>query len=123
MPPNPDAGIGPGFAGFLIVVFVFTMAGYWGVFSKAGRPGWMCLIPIYNYYVVLKIGYKPGWWLLLFFVPFVNFIVAILMFVALANSFRKGAGFALGLMFLPFVFFPILAFGDAKYVAAPPLPK
>ena len=57
-------------------------------------------------------------------------MVAIVVCVDLARSFGKGAGFAIGLVFLPFIFDLILAFGDAEYVgpggvpaqAAPPLP-
>jgi hypothetical protein len=33
----------------------------------------------------------------------------------LAKSFRQGTGFAIGLIFLPFIFIPILGFGDASY--------
>jgi len=49
------------------------------------------------------------------FIPFVNFVIAIIMYLAFAEKFGKGAGFAMGLVFLPFIFFPILAFGDAQY--------
>jgi hypothetical protein len=37
----------------------------------------------------------------------------------LAKSFGKGALFTLGLVFLPFIFFPVLAFGDAEYKGLP----
>ena len=49
--------------------------------------------------------------------PFVNFFVLILLTLALAKSFGKGTGFALGMIFFPFVFYPILGFGDATYTA------
>lgn len=39
----------------------------------------------------------------------------IIVSIRIANAFGKGAGFAVGLIFLPFIFFPILAFGDAEY--------
>ncbi len=41
--------------------------------------------------------------------------MAIILTVDLAKSFGKGVGFALGLIFLPFVFFPMLGFGSAEY--------
>jgi hypothetical protein len=88
----------------------------WKVFVKAGRPGWAVLVPIYNTYVFLKIAGKPGWWLIWFFIPLVNIIVGIIATVALAQSFGKGTGFAVGLIFLPVIFIPILAFGEAQYV-------
>jgi hypothetical protein len=101
-----------------LVFGVFMLICMWKIFTKAGQPGWACLIPIYNAYVMLKIAGKPGWWLILMIIPFVNFIVAILAMVGLAKNFGKGGGFAVGLIFLGIIFFPILAFGKAQYVGA-----
>ena len=91
----------------------------WVVFTKAGQPGWAAIIPFYNLYIMLKIANKPGWWLILMFIPIVNLVFMLLLSVALAESFGKGAGFGLGLFFLGFIFFPILAFSDAQYKGAP----
>lgn len=44
-----------------------------------------------------------------------SLILGILFCVRLAKSFKKGIGFTLGLIFLPFIFEMILAFGSAKY--------
>jgi hypothetical protein len=96
-----------------IILMIISM---WKIFVKAGRPGWGCLIPFYNLYLMLEMSGKPAWWLVLFFIPFVNFIAAILLMLAFAKSFGKGGGFAVGLLLLGFIFFPILAFGDAKYI-------
>ena len=97
---------------------ILMIVAMWKVFVKAGRPGWAMLIPIYNTYVFLKIAGKPGWWLIWFFIPIVNIIVAIIATLAFAQSFGKGAGFTVGLIFLPIIFMPILAFGEAQYVGA-----
>ena len=102
-----------------LAVLVLMLAAMWKVFTKAGQPGWACIIPIYNIYILTKIVGKPGWWVLLMFIPVVNFIIAILLSLALADSFGKGTGFAIGLLLLPFVFYPILAFGDAQYQQPP----
>jgi hypothetical protein len=64
---------------------------------------------------MLQIVGKPAWWLLLFLIPVVNVILSILLNFELARSFSKGTGFALGLIFLPMIFLPILAFSDAAY--------
>ena len=106
---------------FLVIelaVIAFMLAAMWKVFTKAGKPGWACLIPIYNAYVLLQIAGKPGWWLVLMFIPVVNLVIAILTIVGLAKNFGKGGGFAAGLILLPFVFYPILGFGESTYVAA-----
>lgn len=104
-----------------LALVVFIIASLWIVFTKAGQPGWAALIPIYNLYVLLKIAGRPGWWLLLYFVPLVSFVIAIIVAIDVAKAFGKGTGFGIGLAFLSFVFYPILAFGDARYQSAPPL--
>ena len=99
---------------YFAFIAVYLVAG-WVVFTKAGEEGWKSLIPIYNLYVLLKIVGRPGWWLILYLIPFVNFVIWIIVSVDLAKSFGKGTGFALGLIFLTPIFYLILAFGDATY--------
>jgi hypothetical protein len=98
-----------------VAIVVFCVAVMWKVFAKAGEPGWACLVPIYNTCVLLKIAGKPMWWFFLLLIPLVNIVIAILAAIGLANKFGKGGGFAVGLIFLPFIFYPILAFGAAEY--------
>ncbi|MFO1482298.1 MAG: DUF5684 domain-containing protein [Verrucomicrobiaceae bacterium] len=100
----------------MLAVFVIVLAAWWKIFTKAGEPGWACLIPIYNIIVGLKIAGKPWWWLFLCIIPVVNFIIGILVCLGLAKNFGKGGGFAVGILLLGFIFIPILAFGDAKFV-------
>ena len=98
-----------------LAIFIFFIVVGWKIFTKAGRPGWACIIPFYNVYVLLKIAGKPGWWLILCLIPLVNFIIAILAALGIAQNFGKGGGFAVGLILLPIIFYPILAFGSATY--------
>ena len=100
-----------------LAVVIVCVAGIWKTFEKAGKPGWACLVPIYNVFVMLQIAGKPAWWLLLFLIPFVNLIVAIIVMIEIARRFGKGPGFGIGLAFLGFIFFPILGFGSAQYSA------
>ena len=113
---NPFATIAGVF--FLTVAFalvVTVITGMWKTFVKAGQPGWGVLIPIYNAYLLTKIAGKPGWWVLLLFIPLVNIVINAIVSIGVAENFRKGAGFGIGLLFLPFLFYPILGFGDAAY--------
>lgn len=120
--PNPVVGAICGIVGLLIAVIL--IAALWKVFSKAGQPGWAAIIPIYNCYILCKVAGRPGWWVILMLIPFVNFIIAIILCIDVAKNFGKGVGFGLGLAFLGFIFFPILGFGSATYQGggAPPLP-
>lgn len=61
---------------FSIVFYVLTIIATWRILKKAGQPGWKCLIPIYNVYMLYKIVGMPGWfWGLLL----VNILLIIVM--------------------------------------------
>jgi len=109
------AGIGMGIMICYLAVLLLIIIGMWKVFEKAGKPGWAAIIPIYNLVVLLEIVGKPIWWIILMLIPLVNLIVYIIVLIELAKRFGKGIGFALGLLFLPFIFFPVLGFGSAQY--------
>jgi hypothetical protein len=98
-----------------VALIVLSIAGLWGVFTKAGKPGWASLIPIYNAIVLLQVIGKPWWWVLLLLIPCVGLFMWILMSVELAKVFGKGIGYTIGLILLGFMFLLLLGFGDAKY--------
>jgi len=110
----------PSALGLLIglAFFVVILAAMWKIYTKAGEPGWAVIVPFYNFIVLLRIIGKPWWWLLLCFIPFVNFVMLILIYVGLAKSFGKGVGFGIGLILLSPIFIPILGFGSAQYQGA-----
>jgi len=99
-----------------VAVILLMIVSMWKIFTKAGKPGWACIIPIYNIIVLLEIVGKPWWWLLLMLIPFVNFVIMIWMLNLLSKSFGHDVGFTLGLIFLGFIFLPVLGLGESKYV-------
>jgi hypothetical protein len=101
-----------------LAILVAVVGGTWLTFSKAGEPGWAAIVPIYNVYVMIEIGGNEWWYLLLLLVPVVNVFVTAKISIDLAKSFGRGVLFGLGLWLLPFVFFPVLGFGDARYRGA-----
>jgi len=40
----------------ILAISVVFIVGMWRVFTRAGQPGWVCIIPIYNLYVLLQIA-------------------------------------------------------------------
>ena len=98
-----------------LLVAVLLIVALWKIFTKAGQPGWASLIPIYNIYIWCKIVGRPGWWVILMLISFVNFIIAIILCIDPAKSFGNGVGFGVGLAFLGIIFFPVLGFGSAQY--------
>ena len=112
---------GSAFAGLFgaliwLALMVVMIAAMWRLYTKAGEPGWAAIIPIYNVIVLLKIIGRPAWWVVLLFIPLVNFVITIMMYDGLAKSFGKGIGFTIGLIFLGPIFLLILGFGSARYV-------
>jgi hypothetical protein len=101
----------------LFIVTIIVIIGQWKIYTKAGKPGWACIIPIYNIIVMLEIVGKPIWWLFLLLIPCANIIIGIWIINLLSKSFGQGAGFTIGLIFLPFIFYPILGFGNFAYVS------
>lgn len=100
----------------ILVLTIVILVGYWKMFTKAGKPGWAIIVPIYNVIVLLQIVGRPLWWIILLLIPFVNFIVAIIVLNDLSKSFGKGIAYTLGLLFLSPIFIPLLGFGDARYI-------
>lgn len=98
-----------------LVVSLFLTICLWRILSKAGLPGFGAIVPIWNAILLCKAAGKPAWWFLLLCIPGVQFIIGIILCIGLAKQFGKGTGFGLGLSFLSFIFFPILAFGGAQY--------
>ena len=109
------------FGGVMMIVFlaiaVVFLVGLWKVFVKAGQPGWACLVPFYNAYILLKIAGRPGWWLILFLIPLVNIAVALVVAIDVAKAFGQGAGFGIVLLFLlGGIGYLVLGFGNYRYV-------
>jgi hypothetical protein len=100
---------------FSLAFFGLMLASFWQIFIKAGREGWEGLVPIYNIYLFIQLVGKPGWWIFLLLIPVVNLVIIVLISLEVAKCFGKPAPFAIGLLLLPFVFYPILAFTDAEY--------
>jgi hypothetical protein len=95
---------------------IFIIIAHWRVYEKAGQPGWACIIPIYNIYIMTKIVGKPSWWVLMMFIPGINIVFIIWLTNMISKSFGKDEGFTIGLLLLGIIFWPILGYGDAVYL-------
>lgn len=106
-----------GTASLMILAFILLLlVSMWRVYERAGEPGWAILVPIYNTYVLTRIGRVSGWWVLAMFVPLLNIVALFVVSIGVAERFNRGAGFGIGLVFLPFIFYPMLAWGDEQPV-------
>ncbi|MES2622805.1 MAG: DUF5684 domain-containing protein [Patescibacteria group bacterium] len=124
----PNIGLMVGTVGLIFaLIILINIIAFWKIFTKAGKPGWASIIPVYNMVVMLEIAKKPIWWVILMFIPVVNVVVGIVLTIELAKAFGKEVGFTIGLVILPIIFFPIMAFDDSKYIygdtpEVPPMP-
>lgn len=109
-------GISSSSATFFFITSIIAFAGLWKMFEKAGKPGWAAIIPIYNIIIILEIIGKPMIWLLWLIIPCVNIVFFVWMFNLLVKSFGKSEGYTVGVLILPYVFYPIIGFGDSRYL-------
>jgi hypothetical protein len=100
----------------LVAFLVLMIASMWKIFTKAGQPGWAAIIPIYNALVFMEIIGKPWWWIFFWTIPSLNIIWVIWAWNLMVKSFGKEEGFTIGVIFLWFIFIPILGFGDSQYI-------
>ena len=96
-------------------VFALIAAGAWKICAKTGRPGWTVLVPFYNMWVLVEVVGKEPLWFILLFVPCVNVVIIIMLYMELAKCFGKDPIYGLGLYFLMPIFVPMLGFGSARY--------
>lgn len=99
-----------------LIVSVITLVGLWKTFTKAGKPGWAAIVPIYNLITMLEIAGRPVWWIVLTFIPFANLYVHIQLALDIAKSYGKTGGFGALLIFFPVIGYLILGFGKDQYV-------
>lgn len=136
-----------GLAAGLIVLFVILgiialaaaivyLIGAMKILKKAGKPSWGAWVPGYDSVLLCEVaGIDPRWVLIVVYssvasiIPIIGWLAtaaaliyfAILLNVSLARAFGKSDGFAVGLILLPVVFYPILGFGSAKYGKVNPM--
>jgi len=120
--PSGTASSGPSAGAWIayLVVYVLAVVALWRVFEKAGRPGWASIIPVYNVYNLVKIAGRPGWWTILFFLPFINIIISIVVGIEVGKHFGHGTAFGVILLGLLGIGYFIVGFGSDKY--SPTLP-
>lgn len=101
---------------FFGILFLVIFVIQWKVFTKAGRPGWESLVPIYNAWILItEICKMEPKWFIFSLIPILNLYAGWMITQELARKFGKSEGFGMGLFFLTPIFLAMLAFGDAQY--------
>ena len=102
------------------MVLAYVLAGilYGKIFKKAGIPSWIAWVPVYNSWKIFEIGGQHGYWAILSFIPFVNFVAAIFSYISMYNiglKFGKQGTFVLLAIFFPIVWVIWLAFDKSTW--------
>lgn len=93
------------------LVCIISLVSLWKIFEMFGEKGWASIVPFYNLIVLLRIVKWESYKFWLFFIPIYNIYLAYLLYKDLAAKFGQGTpGFAVGILLLPFIFLPLLAF-------------
>lgn len=107
---------------YLVVILAITaalVAGMWKMFQKANKPGWAAIVPIYNVVVMCEISGAPLWWIILLFVPFVNIVFSIMLYVYFVKSYGKDTGMIILSILFPYVMYPIFGFSKSTRYVGP----
>lgn len=119
-------GLGFFFGIFLVagIICIILIASLWKVFTKAGKPGWAALIPVYDLYVLFDVAWGNGLLFLLTFIPALNVIVTALTYVKLAKVYGNDSPImiVLAILFTP-IFLLITGFGKSNYLGHTPETK
>lgn len=91
---------------FLLLAILVSMM---RIYKKCGKASISAIIPIWSQIVLFQIA-GISWWYI--FIPIVNFIMMIKAYINLANKFGRKSSFAIGIIFLPMIFIPLLSFYD-----------
>lgn len=69
----------------VMAVSILMIIAMWRIFTKAGKPGWASLVPIYNMVVMMQIVGRPEWQVVLMFLPFAHIYISIVLPLDLAK--------------------------------------
>ena len=98
-----------------IIIAVVLIVANWKIFTKAGKPGWAIIIPIYNIIVMLQIVDKPLWWIIMLIIPIVNIVFMIMILYNLVLKFGQPGWHVVLALFFGIIYYPYLAFSKASY--------
>jgi len=103
---------------FFLVVQVIHFLGTWKLYVRAGRQAWEAAVPVYNAVVLMKIINRSKWWVLLLFIPIVQLIMLLVVWVETIRSFgfRTYKDTALVIFTLGFYIYYVNYLTDAPYI-------
>ena len=84
----------------LVAYIVFALPLYTMGTKTGSKNAWWAFVPILQTFLLIEIAGKEWWWFLLLFVPCINIVVAIMLWMAAAEAMNKPSWLGI-LMLLP----------------------
>jgi signal peptidase I len=75
--------------GIALLINLLPAIGLFGMFRKAGVPGWKASIPYYNVWVMLEIAERPKYWFFLQFIPIIGWFISIAILIEFVKTYGK----------------------------------
>jgi hypothetical protein len=74
----------------ILICYVYMALAVQTIAAKTNTENaWLAWIPVVNIILLLNIAKKPIWWFILFLVPLVNIVIAILVWMGVAEARHK----------------------------------
>lgn len=91
------------FVVFFLVIYIYTALALMTIAQKTNTEnGWLAWIPIANVVLMCNIAGKPIWWVILCFIPIVNIVIFIMLWMGIAEARNKPSWWGI-LMIVPLV--------------------
>lgn len=103
--------------GFIIQIVHFL--GTWKLYKAAGEAPWKAIIPVYNAIIFFKIIHRPKWWVFLLFLPVINLMMFMVLWIDTVKHFGKNKSIdsVLAVLTLGFYIYTINYQTDPKYIS------
>lgn len=106
---NSGSTVGGAIGG--VIGYILFVAAVWPLLKKAGQPAWVALIPVVAAFFIVRAAGLSAWWTLLYLVPIVNIVFAVIVALRLGRAFDHGALFSIFLLWL----FPLVGYFIVSY--------
>ncbi|KKR54378.1 MAG: hypothetical protein UT91_C0017G0012 [Parcubacteria group bacterium GW2011_GWA2_40_23] len=98
----------------VLVLYVYQALCWLYIAKRTNTPnGWFAFIPILNIIIMLQIAKRPLWWIILYFIPIVNIVIAIMILVDVVKVLKRPTWWVI-MQFIPIVnlvFMGLMAWG------------
>ena len=104
---------------FALIIQVVHFLGTWRLYKASGESPWKAIVPIYNAIILLKIIHRPWWWIFLLFLPVINLMIFMVLWIDTVKYFGKNKTFdgVLAVASLGFYIYTINYQKNPKYIS------